>query len=75
MDKKILLQESFLSNLSDYYSNDLTATEYIDKNIPTPDDLEVFALTHNISIDYHADNMQAALESFQRVIDKEKLYG
>jgi hypothetical protein len=44
--------------------------EYIDKNIPTPAGVDVFARDKNININYQALNMSVATESFIQVINK-----
>jgi hypothetical protein len=75
MKKQFL--ESFLQNLSDYYNDNPEVESFINDNLFTPSDIEVFALKNNISLNYKASEMEATVENFTKAIDKEikKLYG
>jgi hypothetical protein len=76
-NEMVMVQESFLENLKRYYNDNKLAKDYIEKNIPTPKDVDVFAIQHNLSTNYQAKNMEATTESFVHVINDElkKLYG
>lgn len=76
-DRKTLIQESFLGILADRFQNDPLATTYMQTNISTPQDLDVFATQNNISINYQAPNMELVTESFVIAIEKKikRIYG
>jgi hypothetical protein len=71
MDTRVIMQESLLAGLADYYNNNPEALTYIDKNIPAPQDVDIYALQHNIPLDYKASSRQLTIESFEQVIDSE----
>ena len=70
MDNKNVILESFLSNLADHFNSNPEATDYIQTNIQTPRDLQVFAAQNNIDINYQAPNMQLTTESFIKAIEE-----
>jgi hypothetical protein len=76
-NEMVLTQESFLGNLKGYYKDNKLAKDYIEKNIPTPKELDIYAMQHNLSANYQAQNREATMESFVQVINNElkKLYG
>jgi hypothetical protein len=77
MNNRIIMQESLLAGLANHYNDNPEALVYIDRNIPTPQDVDVYAIRHNIPLDYKASNMELTIESFEREIDSElqRLHG
>ncbi|GHT70949.1 hypothetical protein FACS1894110_23250 [Spirochaetia bacterium] len=70
MSRKTLIQEGLLATLTKDYEYDPQASSYVDNNLSTSIDIDVFAMQNNISVNYQADSMQVITESFKQAIDR-----